>query len=115
MYFVPLILNLSSKCYLDHNPPSASCNTLSLSTAVLLLTGGHTDGLAQRCDEGGEANEVAILSATLSPRDVVSELDRVMHGGRLPKVYHPHTGLAAMFVDKEKRAANHLIRSNVKK
>lgn len=90
-----------------------SCNTLFFSTAGLLLPGGHADGLAQRSDEGGQTDEVAVLSAPLSPRDVVSELARVRHRRRLREVYHPHAGLAAVVVDKEKRAANHLIRSNI--
>jgi len=90
-----------------------SCISLFFSTAALLLPRGHTDGPAQRSDEGGQPDEVAVLSAPLSPRDVVSERARVGHRCRLRKVYHPHAGLAAVVVDKEKRAANHLIRSKV--
>lgn len=98
---------------LQHNTQCTSCNTIFFSTAVLLLPGGHTDGLAQRSDEWGQTDEVAVLSAPLGPRDVMPELARGRHRGRLPKVYHPHVGLAAVVVDKEKRAANHLIRSNI--
>lgn len=102
------------KCFLVGvgHPHISSCNTLLFSAAVLLLRGGHTDGLAQRSDEGRQTDEVAVFPAPLGPRDVVSELEPVRQRGRLPKVYHPHAGLAAVVVDKEERAANHLIRSN---
>lgn len=93
-------------------PQCASCNSLFSSAAVLLLPGGHADGLAQRSDEGGQADEVAVFSAPLCPWDVVQEPAGVGHGGCLPKVYHPYAGLAAVVVDEEKRAANHLIRSD---
>ncbi|TNN40149.1 hypothetical protein EYF80_049682 [Liparis tanakae] len=88
---------------------SVSCSRLLLSTAALLLPGGHADGAAQGSEERAQADEVAVLSAPLRPRDVVSERPRVGHRGRLRKVDHPHAGLAAVVVDKEKRAADHLI------
>lgn len=90
-----------------------SYDTLFSSTAVLLLPGGHTDGLAQRSDERGQTDEVAIFSAPFGPRDVMLELARVRQLGRLTKVYHPHTGPSVVVVDKEKRAADHLTRSNI--
>lgn len=85
--------------------------TLLLS-AALLLAGGHVDGLAQRGDEGAQADEVAVLPASLGPWYVVSELDHVRHRSRLPEVYHPHTGLAAVVVDEQERAADHLNKPN---
>lgn len=58
-------------CLSGASQPQPSANTPFSSTAVLLLPGGHTDGLAQSSDEGGQTNEVAVLPAPLGPRDVM--------------------------------------------
>lgn len=69
--------------------------------------------MTQSSYEGGQTNEVAIFLTPLGPWDVMLELSLVRHRRCLSKVYHPYIGLSVVVVHKEKRAANHLLKSDM--
>ena len=88
--------------------PSSRPSLCSLSHGPLPLSRAGGEHGTENVYEIVQTPQVAILVVALHPGGPVVQGEEGRQGHRLPKVYHPHTGLPRRIMHKQQGAAHHL-------